>query len=165
MQLCVRPSTPLHFATAIHEQNIVTHTTTYCIPLPTQPPQLTHPSSQHSQRPPSKACLGCLWALFRYQPPLHARRAIQRRHPNAEKGPKVISGAQACPALSCPALPVSKEYMSPDDCSWLLEKFCLFSCSPHLLLVLSIHPRPLVLTLPPRLRFTSLAFHPTPGQP
>ncbi|EUC37310.1 hypothetical protein COCCADRAFT_33405 [Bipolaris zeicola 26-R-13] len=45
------------------------------------------------------------------------------------------------------------------------QKFCLFSCSPHLLLVLSIHPRPLVLTLPPRLRFTSLAFYPTPGQP
>jgi len=35
-----------------------------------------------------KACRGCLWALFRYQTPLHVSAAIKKHHPSAEKGPK-----------------------------------------------------------------------------
>lgn len=49
-----------------------------------------------------KACRGCLWALFRYQTPLHVSAAIKKHHPSAEKGPKrhswTFPGSQACTA-------------------------------------------------------------------
>ncbi|EUC49848.1 hypothetical protein COCMIDRAFT_32857 [Bipolaris oryzae ATCC 44560] len=99
----------------------------------------------------SAAC-GPYFAISR-----HSTRGGRSRDaiPTPRKGQKSFLGPK-------PALPY--------DCSWLLQKFrlfFLFSSSPrpavHPLPI--THPRPLILTLPPRLRFTSLAFHPTPGQP
>ncbi|KAJ6203433.1 hypothetical protein J3E72DRAFT_264949 [Bipolaris maydis] len=134
------------------------------------PPHYRYPPARHPALDPvstvsglraklvSAAC-GPYLAISR-----HSTRGGRSRDaiPTPRKGQKSFLGPK--PALPWPALPVSK-YMSPDDCSWLLQKFRLFFLVRLLSIHSHTHPRPLVLTLPPRRRFTSLAFRPAPGQP